>query len=214
MREPSSTPTSLPRVTFCVARDPLTPPAAHRRDESSPPSPRPRRAPWPGSDHRVGLRAPWPLQTLSHLRNVTLTPSVLVRSTPRTPDASTSPTESPTPQTQTLLQTPTDVTIAVRRAHLDPLLRARDLQLNALRLKPLTCPMPPPQGWPHSRCSCFVRAVDALYAYLTCGNYDFNYGNNGPRAPLAPSALGPYPCPDRAQTAARICVPSATSAPP
>ncbi len=34
--------------------------------------------------------------------------------------------------------------------------------------------MPPPLGWPHSRPGCFVRAVDALYAYLTCGNYDFN----------------------------------------
>ena len=139
-------------------------------------------------------------------------------STPRTPAASTSRTESPTPQTQTLLQTPTDVTIAVRRAHLDPLLRPGDLQLNALRLKPLTCPMPPPQGWPHSRSSCFVRAVDALYAYLTCGNYDFNYGEDGPHALPASSALVPYaqsrPCPDRAQTAARTCARGARSARP
>ena len=57
---------------------------------------------------------------------------------------------------------------------------------------------------------------DALYAYLTCGNYDFNYGNDGSRAPPpAPSALRPSRSrPRRAQTAARICAPSATSARP
>lgn len=50
--------------------------------------------------------------------------------------------------------------------------------------------------------------------YLTCGNYDFNYGiDDGPRSlpPPSLSALDAYARPDRAQTAARICGRSATS---
>ncbi len=73
------------------------------------------------------------------------------------------------------VQPPTHATIAVRRAHLDPLLRPGDLQC-APRLEPASLPSHGTAAHPLAHADARACAdFDALYAYLTCGNYDFNY---------------------------------------
>ena len=59
--------------------------------------------------------------------------------------------------------------LAVRRsAHFDPVLRSGDVQLYAQRFEP-------PSQSHHALTFTIARAVDALYAYLSTTNYDFNY---------------------------------------